>query len=95
MVVVSSGMDWEHVSVHIQTKTNLRKKSTARTPTWAEMCRIKEIFWNQEDTVVQYHPPKSEYVNNHPHVLHLWRPTKEDLPRPPAITVGIPGLEIK
>lgn len=70
---------WEHVSVSLPN----------RCPTWAEMCAIKALFWGPEDTVVQYHPPRSDYVNNHPYCLHLWRPVDAELPRPPALMVGI------
>lgn len=72
------GEAWEHVSVSLP----------HRAPTWAEMCRVKALFWDEEDCVVQYHPPRSEYVNNHPHCLHLWRRPGVDFPRPPALMVG-------
>lgn len=81
--IASDGMGWEHVSVHARTDNQ------ERTPTWAEMCWIKDQFWEEEDCVVQYHPPKSEYVNNHPHVLHLWRSTEAILPMPLSIMVGM------
>lgn len=80
-VIASAGVPeypWEHVSVS-------RKD---RCPTWDEMCQIKAIFWDEEDAVVQYHPPKSEYVNIHQFCLHLWRPTEQQLPMPPSILVG-------
>lgn len=76
-------MGWEHVSVHV-----LDGRRT-HTPTWSEMCYIKEIFWDPEDVVLQYHPRESQYVNNHPHVLHLWRPTVQAVPEPPRILVGV------
>jgi hypothetical protein len=69
---------WEHVSVSLPT----------RCPTWAEMAFIKSVFWDADDTVVQYHPPESEYVNNHPFCLHLWRPIEKQIPLPPSILVG-------
>lgn len=72
-VIASDGGGWEHVSVSLGD----------RCPNWEEMCRIKAIFWDDEDCVVQYHPPESEYVNNHPFVLHMWRPTEVEMPRPP------------
>jgi len=73
------GLPWEHVSV-----------STARhTPHWDEMCFVKELFWLPEETVIQFHPPKSQYINNHAHCLHLWRPCGIELPMPPGITVGL------
>jgi len=83
-VIASDEEGWEHVSVSLPT----------RCPTWEEMCKIKELFWAAENCVVQYHPPESNYVNNHRFCLHLWRPTAEPLPCPPSYMVGIPGLEI-
>lgn len=86
--VASNGMDWEHVSVSV------RDGNKSRMPNWDEMCHIKAVFWDDEDVVMQLHPKKSEYVNNHPHVLHLWRPMNEVIPTPPSIMVGIKGLEL-
>lgn len=79
MAIVSDQEGWEHVSVS-------RKD---RTPTWDEMCQVKNIFWGEEDAVVQIHPPKSEYVNNHPYCLHLWRCVHTGMPLPPSIMVGV------
>lgn len=62
-VIASDGMGWEHVSVSLQ----------GRTPTWAEMCRIKDEFWGPEDVVLQFHPARSQYVNFATNCLHLWR----------------------
>jgi hypothetical protein len=54
------------------------------------MCFIKDTFWDGEDCVMQLHPPRSEYVNNHPYCLHLWRPTDgRVIPQPPSIFVGV------
>jgi hypothetical protein len=78
--VASNGLNWEHVSVHIP--------GVSQCPSWEEMCYIKSLFWEDEDCVVQYHPPKSMYVNNHEHTLHLWRPTAQPLPVPDTILVG-------
>lgn len=80
-VVASNGGGWEHVSV---SPCNRKRKDC---PTWEEMCAIKDMFFEPEETVVQYHPPKSEYVNNHPNCLHLWRPLEQEIPRPPMIYV--------
>jgi len=44
------------------------------TPTWDDMCQIKDAFWGDEEEVYQIHPPKSEYVNMVENCLHLWRP---------------------
>lgn len=78
-VIASSGMGWEHVSVS-------RKD---RCPTWDEMCQIKNIFWDEEDCCIQFHPAKSEYVNNHPYCLHIWRPLDAIIPIPDSILVGL------
>lgn len=77
-VDAGEGGGWEHVSVSLPD----------RCPTWDEMCYVKSLFWDVEDCVLQFHPPESRYVNNHPYCLHLWRPTGVDIPTPPTITVG-------
>lgn len=82
-VAVASGWPrWEHVSV------SARNSKTARTPTWKEMCYVKRLCWDPEDVVMQLHPKESEYVNCHPHVLHLWRPLDAEIPTPPSVFVG-------
>ncbi len=82
--LVSDGEGWEHVSTSI-----VYGRSRSRTPTWDDMCMIKELFWDQEDCVVQFHPPKSQYVNMHPNVLHLWRKQGVKFETPPSILVGL------
>ena len=77
-VIASNGGGWEHVSV---SPCNRKRQSC---PTWDEMCAIKDLFFDPNECVVQYHPPKSDYVNNHPFCLHLWKPTSADMPRPPV-----------
>lgn len=79
-VIWSYGGGWEHVSV------SPYKKHI--TPSWDDMCKIKELFYKDEECVVQYHPPKTEYVNLQTNCLHLWRPINQELPAPPSIMVG-------
>jgi len=76
-VIASHGGDWNHVSVSLG----------SRCPNWREMCFIKDLFFDPEDCVIQYHPPKSKYVNVHPYVLHLWQPQIEIIPMPPEFFV--------
>jgi hypothetical protein len=76
-VIASSGMGWEHVSVSLPN----------RCPFWDEMCFIKSLFWGNDETVIQYHPAASEYVNVHPFCLHLWRPIGLAIPTPPTFMV--------
>lgn len=71
---------WEHVSVAVFQKP-------FETPTWKEMCKVKAIFWNDDECVVQFHPPESDYVNQHKGCLHLWRSTATPFPQPPTICV--------
>ncbi len=82
LLVMSSGIDnetgWEHVSVSCKD----------RPPNWAEMCFVKDIFWNESECVIQYHPPRSEYVDFHPNCLHLWRHITMPIPMPPSLLVG-------
>ena len=49
---------------------------TNRCPNWDEMCFIKD------------HPPDNKYVNCHPYCLHLWKPTKLNIPCPETFLVG-------
>lgn len=61
-VICSDGMVWEHVSVSLLN----------RTPTWKEMCFIKDLFWDKDECVIQIHPSKEKYINNHNFCLHLF-----------------------
>lgn len=74
--------EWQHVSVSLP----------KRCPNWPEMAKVKDLFWSDDETVVQYHPKKSEYVNNHPFCLHLWRKSGEDMELPPSILTGVKEL---
>lgn len=66
------GEPWEHVSVSLQN----------RTPTGSEMCRVKNLFFGPDETVVQFHPDVRHYVNHHPFCLHLWKRTGFDYELP-------------
>lgn len=83
LVVADDGAltGWEHVSISLK----------HRTPNWGEMCFIKNLFWDETETVIQFHPKKSEYINCHPYVLHLWRKVGRDHELPPSILVGPKG----
>ena len=77
-IVASSGEGWDHVSVS-------RKN---RCPNWAEMEQIKHLFFKENETAMQLHVPESEHINCHPYCLHIWRPTDQEIPKPPPIMVG-------
>jgi hypothetical protein len=84
LTIVASAADlpeshgWEHVSI----------STRRRAPNWTEMCFVKDLFWSEDECVIQFHPPRSEYVNNHPYCLHLWRPSDGHVRLPPSILVG-------
>lgn len=81
-VIASFGGEWDHVSV----------SHPRRIPNWIEMSHIKRIFFDADEVVMQLHPAESDYVNNHPRCLHLWRPQRDTIPTPPAWMVGIKAL---
>lgn len=88
----SNDMGWEHVSVSIKKVTGNKISGEAnRCPTWQEMCIVKYKFWSDEETVMQLHPPISEYISTHPYVLHLWKPIDKEIPRPEGILIGYKG----
>ena len=76
---------WEHVSVTVRDPNGPPLK---RCPTWEEMCHVKKQFWHDNETVVQFHPDESQYVNLHPFCLHLWKIHGEAFPLPPKDFVG-------
>lgn len=86
VLLASDGDGWEHVSVHAERER--ARTVHMRTPTWKEMVFVKAQFWDDEDEVVQFHPKRSQYVNLHPHTLHLWRPIGVPFPTPPADLIG-------
>lgn len=72
------GPAWEHVSISL----------ADRCPIWKEMVFVKDLFWDESECVLQFHPPKSQYVNCHPYCLHLWKPVGIEIPTPPSIAIG-------
>ena len=87
-VIWSYAGGWEHVSID----------GKNRMPTWEEMCQLKDMFFDDTECCVEYHPPKSEYVNNVKYCLHIWKPIEKysgKLPIPPSIFVGLKGVEFQ
>lgn len=80
-VIWSWDCGFEHVSVAPFAKRI--------TPSWDDMCKVKEIFWNDDEAVIQIHTKKADYVNNVENCLHLWRCTYKETPLPPSCLVGI------
>ncbi len=64
-VLASNGGGWEHISISRQSK---------HPPVWETMCHFKDLFFYENEVVMQLHPAKENYINNHQNCLHLWRP---------------------
>lgn len=84
--VCSDGKGWMHVSIS--------RDGANRCPSWEIMCEMKDLFFEPEDTVVQFHPAKDDYVNVHPHCLHLWKWLEGEFPKPDPIMVGPKNLTV-
>lgn len=80
-VIFTTGCGWEHCSVSPYAKRIM--------PSWDDMVAIKDIFWKDDESVIQIHPPKDQYVNNMPNCLHLWRCTYQSMTLPPSVLVGL------
>ena len=76
---------FEHLSV----------STTVQTPTWEQMCKMKDIFFKEDEVCIQLHPAKENYINNMPYCLHIWRPINKEIPTPPNLMVGIRDDEEK
>jgi len=74
---------WEQVAVDTDRR---------RSPNWLEMCFVKDLFWDEQEMVIQIHPPLSRYVKNSRTCLHLWKPKHQEIPAPPSHMVGIVGF---
>lgn len=76
LIIVSNGGGWEHISISSVSGNHL--------PSWNTMCALKNLCFLPGETVVQYHPAESNYVNIVNDCLHLWQPQVDSLPLPPV-----------
>lgn len=58
----ADGRRWAHVSL----------SRPSRLPSWDDVREVKDAFIGRDRKAIQVLPPEAEYVNIHPHVLHLW-----------------------
>jgi len=87
-IIFSTGAGWEHVSV-----APFKRRIV---PSWEDMCLIKNLFWSEDEAVIEVHPAKADYVNNLANCLHLWRCSYKEMVLPPRILVGaIMGLSLE
>lgn len=52
------------------------------------MAYVKDLFWREDETVVQFHPKKQAYVNEMPYCLHLWKRVDDEYELPPRELIG-------
>lgn len=83
-IIASSSHGWDHVSV----------SKAKRCPLWGDMCHIKDLFFNDDEVVMQLHVATKDWVNNHANCLHLWRPQTTTISTPPSILVGIKEIGV-
>lgn len=61
----------ENVDVGVALDMYYAKHDIKYAPSWDDMCKLKDMFYKDEDEVWQCHPKKSEYVNFMENCLHL------------------------
>ena len=66
---------WLHLSVSMMGDPD-------RLPSWGDLLEVRNLFLGEEALCLHLVPPKSEHVNIHAGVLHLWhcmdgRPTPD------------------
>lgn len=78
-IIAGSGVGWDHISVSTEN----------RCPTWEEMEYVARLFFKTDEIAMQLHVPEKDYINNHPFVLHWWRPISKlkKIPLPPKSLV--------
>lgn len=62
-VIATNHNGWDHISVSLKN----------RCPNWIEMCFVKDLFFDEDEVVIQIHPKKGNYVNLAKSCLHLWK----------------------
>ncbi len=69
---------WNHVSASLPNKC----------PTWEDMCKLKDLFFEPHEVAMQLHPAQSDNISNHSYCLHIWEPVNDIIPMPPSAMVG-------
>lgn len=58
----ADGKRWIHVSY----------SRPSKDPSWEDTCEVKRTFIGKDRKAISVMPAEAEYVNIHPHCLHLW-----------------------
>lgn len=81
----SDGKRWVHLSVSardLQDVLGNHSNPVGRVPTWDELVEVKEAFLGADSKAVMVLPPRSEWVNIHPFVHHMWMCVESENPLP-------------
>lgn len=81
---VDESKDIEHVSVTLLAIEKKRFREVSRTATWQEMCFIKDLFFNEDEEVIQIHRSRIKGEAITTRTLHLWKyvPVVEEVSNP-------------
>jgi len=56
-------------------------------PSWYEMVLVKNLFWGEDETVIQFIPKKTEH-RSIGEVLHMWKKVGVEHELPPGFLVA-------
>jgi len=87
-IIASDGVGWDELGFDPPVWEHVSVSTEFRTPWWDEMAYVRDLFWSDEELVLQFHVPKSMHINVHPFCLHLWRPIGVEIPLPPIQTLA-------
>ena len=80
-VICTNSGGWNHISIAPSNRRIM--------PSYEDLCLVKDMFWNEEESVIHVFPPKSQYVNNLSNCLHLWECYYTEMVLPPSFMVGL------
>lgn len=79
MCIASDRHGWDRVSCYPMDE---KGNTIPRTPIFEEMEAVKKYFWDDSDSVIQFHSLNTDEQQN-PYMLHIWRPQLAIFPTPP------------
>lgn len=73
---------WDHIAIHVRAWDKARK-SLARAPSPSETAWLKDLFFEPQEPVLQFHLARNHPLHAQAFVVHLWRPTIGEITLPP------------
>jgi len=49
---------------------------------------VRELFWQDNEVVMQLSVARSEHLSFHNFCLHMWKPLGQKIPLPPSLAVA-------